>query len=113
MVVTCRTVHLKVRFADFHTITRAQTLPEPTNTTHDIWQAAREILDTRLPAGHMPVRLLGVGVGGFDGSGQSQGLLFDHAEHQKHRQLDSVVDQIKERFGRAAVRRASGLDRRG
>ena len=57
-----RTVQLKIRFADFHTITRAQTLSEPTSTTHDIWQAAREILDTRLPARHLPVRLLGVGV---------------------------------------------------
>lgn len=43
--------------------------------------------------------------------GQSQGLLFDQKEQQKHRQLDSVVDQIKERFGGAAVRRGSGLGR--
>ena len=57
-----RTVQLKIRFADFQTITRAQTLSAPTSTTHDIWQAAREILDTRLPARHLPVRLLGVGV---------------------------------------------------
>ena len=42
-----RTVQLKIRFADFQTITRAQTLPEPTSTTHDLWQSAREILDTR------------------------------------------------------------------
>ena len=111
MAVTARTVQLKVRFADFKTITRAQTLPEPSSTTHDIWQAAREILDTRLPAGHLPVRLLGVGVTGFDASGQSQGLLFDHDVQQKHRKLDAVVDQIKERFGGAAVRRASALDR--
>lgn len=108
-----RTVQLKVRFADFQTITRAQTLPEPTNITHDIWQVAREILDTRLPAGHLPVRLLGVGVSGFDGAGQSQGLLFDYEEQHKHRQLDSVVDQIKERYGGAAVRRGSGLGRGG
>ena len=108
--LTGRTVQLKIRVADFHTITRAQTLPEPTSTTHDIWEAARGILDTRLPAHHLPVRLLGVGVSGLDGSGQSQGLLFDHDEQQQHRQLDSVVDQIKERFGGAAVRRASGFD---
>ena len=68
------------------------------------------MLDTRLPAGHLLVRLLGVGVSGFDGSGQSQGLLFDHEEQQKHRQVDVVVDQIKERFGGAAVRRASSAE---
>ena len=111
--LTGRTVQLKIRFADFHTITRAQTLPEPTSTTHDIWQAASVILETRLPAGHLPVRLLGVGISGLDASGDSQCLLFDHDEQQKHRQLNSVVDQIKERFGGAAVRRASGLGRGG
>ena len=68
-------------------------------------------LETRLPANHLPVRMLGVGVSGFDGSGQSQGLLFDQDEQQMHRQLDTVVDQIKDRFGGAAVRRASALDR--
>lgn len=44
------------------------------------------------------MRPLGVGVTGFDGSGQSQGLLFEHDEQKKHRQLDTVIDQIKERF---------------
>ena len=72
------------------------------------WRVASLILDTRLPAGHLPVPLLGVGVSAFDGAGQLQGLLFDHDEQQQHRQLDSVVDEIKERFGGTAVRRASG-----
>jgi len=104
-----RTVQLKIRFADFKTITRSETLPEPTNSTDEIWQAAARILNTRLPAGHLPVRLLGVGVHGFDPSSQSQGLLFDHEEQQKQKQLDAVVDQIKDRFGGEAVRRASGV----
>ena len=64
-----------------------------------------------LPAGHLPVRLLGVGVSGFDASGQSQGLLFDHGEQQKHRQLDTVDDQIKERFGEKRCEEASLLGR--
>jgi DNA polymerase-4 len=38
-----RTVHLKVRFGDFHTITRAQTLPQPTNVTQEIWQTAAQM----------------------------------------------------------------------
>lgn len=104
-----RTVQLKIRFADFQTITRSATLPEPSNSTDEIWQAAAEILGTRLPVGHLPVRLLGVGVHGFDPSTESQGLLFDQEEQQKQKHLDGVVDQIKDRFGGEAVRRASGL----
>ena len=49
-----RTVQLKVRFADFSTITRSQTLPEPTDITDELWRPADELLRHRLPAGHLP-----------------------------------------------------------
>ena len=78
-----RTVQLKVRFADFSTITRSQTLPEPTNITQELWQAADELLSQRLPAGHLPVRLLGMGVSGVDDTGLVQGMLFDGEEREK------------------------------
>jgi DNA polymerase-4 len=104
-----RTVQLKIRFADFKTITRSETLPEPSSTTQEIAGVAVRILDTRLPADHPGVRLLGVGVSGFENSGHSQGLLFDQGERQKHKQLDTSIDQITERFGKASLRRASGL----
>lgn len=104
-----RTVHLKVRFADFSTITRSQTLPEPTDITHELWQAADEMLCQRLPAGHLPVRLLGMGVGGLDETGLVQGLLFDQEQRQKQAGLDAVADQIRERFGSPALFRAASL----
>ena len=104
-----RTVHLKVRFADFSTITRSLTLPEPTDITQELWRAADEMFCHRLPAGHPPVRLVGVGVGGFDESGVRQGLLFDQEERQKQSGLDAVTDQIRERFGSSALRRAASL----
>ena len=44
-----RTVELKVRFADFQTITRSLTLPEPTNITQELLQAGAELLATKLP----------------------------------------------------------------
>jgi DNA polymerase-4 len=45
-----RTVHLKARFADFKTITRSKTLPEPADIAQELWQAAEEMLCHRLPA---------------------------------------------------------------
>jgi DNA polymerase-4 len=104
-----RTVHLKVRFADFKTITRSWTLPEPTDITQELWQAAEEMLSCRLPAGHLPVRLVGMGVSGFDESGLTQGLLFDQEDRQKQAGVDTVADQVRERFGSAALRRATSL----
>jgi DNA polymerase-4 len=104
-----RTVDLKVRFADFQTITRSLTLPVPSNTTHELWQAAKELLATKLPARHLPVRLLGFGVTNFARDGGVQGQLFADAADGRQRQLDQVADQIAERFGNGALRR--GLTR--
>ena len=69
------------------------------------------MLCQRLPAGHLPVRLLGMGVGGLDESQMRQGLLFDQDRRQKQAGLDAVTDQIWERFGSSALRRAASLRR--
>ena len=106
-----RTVHLKIRFADFSMITRSKTLPEPTNITQEIWQAAAEIFSKRLPARHLPVRLLGMGVSGLDDTGLVQGQLFDRQAREKQARLDSITDEVKDRFGTVAIRRGSTLRR--
>jgi DNA polymerase IV len=106
-----RTVHLKVRFADFSLITRSETVPEPTDITHELWLTADELLRQRLPPRHLPVRLVGMGVSGLDDSGTVQGLLFDRKERQKQARLDTVADQLKDRFGTEALRRGSSLER--
>ncbi len=104
-----RVVHLKVRFADFSLITRSQTMPEPTDITQGLWEVADELLRRRLPADHLPVRLLGMGVSGFDASGRRQGLLFDQGEQRRQAGLDAVTDRIRDRFGSSALRRATSL----
>jgi len=105
-----RTVELKVRFADFQTITRSLTLSEPTNITQELLQAGTELLATKLPKNHLPVRLLGFGVKGFDDTGRSQGQLFDESDRARYRQLDRVADQISRKFGKFAIRRGGGAD---
>jgi DNA polymerase-4 len=104
-----RTVQLKVRFSDFQTITRSTTLPYPTNVTQEVWDAVDEMLASRLPAKHLAVRLLGVGVSGFDNSGQTQRSLFDDEDHESQANLDQAADQIREKFGSSSIGRASGL----
>jgi DNA polymerase-4 len=106
-----QTIHLKVRFADFHTITRARTLAEPTNITEEIWQAAAELLTQRLPAQRQPVRLLGLGVSGLDSESSRQGHLFDDQRREKQQKLDEVTDHIQDRFGGAALKRAAALQK--
>lgn len=104
-----RTVHLKVRFADFRTITRAHTLARSTNVTSEIWQTAAQLLRRALPVSHLGVRLLGVGVSGLENPEQVQQDLFEDPSHEKNRQLDAVADQINAKFGAAGLSRGSGL----
>lgn len=104
-----RTVHLKVRFEDFHTITRAQTLPDPTDVTQEIWQTAAQMFAERLPGRRLHIRLLGVGVSGFEQPRCKQLSLFPDEQHERDSRLDQVADQIKEKFGASSLQRALGM----
>jgi len=104
-----RTVHLKVRFGDFHTITRAQTLPHPTNVTQEIWQTAAQMFAERLPARRLHIRLLGVGMSNFEHPAMVQLSLFPEVENERQARLDEVADQIKEKFGQTGLQRALGM----
>jgi hypothetical protein len=51
--------------------------------TEDLWRAADELLCHRLPGGHLPVRLVGMGVSGLDDTGMVHRMLFDGEERGK------------------------------
>ena len=106
-------VEIKVRYADFHTITRATALAEPTNLTDEIWRVACELLTNRLPSRPLNVRLLGVGVSGFGPPNQTQATLFPDEDREAHARLDRAVDELRARFGRESVSRGSDLNRAG
>jgi DNA polymerase-4 len=110
--VTGRTVQLKVRFADFRTISRARTLREPTAVAADIAQVARRLLDG-VPTDD-GVRLLGVSMSKLGTEAVAQPRLFDEPEPEGSTGLDPVrsarraaveesVDAVRARFGRTAV----------
>jgi DNA polymerase-4 len=109
-----RTVQLKIRFADFRTITRSKTVAQPTNITDEIGRTAVELLENCAAARGQQIRLVGVGVAGFEATGfegpqKVQQSLFADEERDKQSQLDQATDRIRERFGSAALHRASGL----
>jgi DNA polymerase-4 len=59
-----RTAAVKLRFADFQTLSRQRTMERPADSFEEIWPAVRNCFE-RLEL-RMPVRLIGVGVKGFD-----------------------------------------------
>jgi DNA polymerase-4 len=103
-----KTIHLKVRFADFKTVTRALKMPNPTCVTAEIHAAAQQLFDERITL-RMPVRLLGVGSSGLGDHEVRQQSLFDEPEHQQQQKLDAASDLIRQKFGHDALSRASRL----
>lgn len=108
-----RTIQLKVRFADFSTITRSITLPRSTNNTDTIWHSVKQLMLTRLPQRHKPVRLIGVGISGFADNTESTPQQVDLFAHtgQDDNCIDQLSDNIKQRFGKDALQRARTVKR--
>ena len=97
-----RIVHVKLRTADFTTVTRQRALPAPADTAEAIWPAARELL-ARADTTRQAIRLVGVSLSDFDG--ESQLGLFASERDGKHRRVARAVDALVARFGEDVVRR--------
>jgi DNA polymerase-4 len=104
-----RTVVLKVRFADFATITRSRTLPERTDVARAIYATVTSLYEA-LALDRARLRLVGVRVEGLveAGEGHHQ-LAFDEREHG-WREAEQAIDRADARFGTGSVRPASLVD---
>jgi DNA polymerase-4 len=104
-----RTVSIKVRFADFTTITRSKTLPEATDVGSVVYDTANGLY-TALGLERARLRLIGVRVEGL--------LEADRAPHQLQlgekengwREAEQAIDRAARRFGAGAVRPAALVD---
>jgi DNA polymerase-4 len=101
------TVTVKIRFGDFQTITRRTTLPQATDSTSEIWQAARALFDRWAESHYRPVRLIGVAAAGLS-KPDGQLDLFGDPQAERQRRLDAAVDTINRRFGKGVIHRSPG-----
>jgi DNA polymerase-4 len=99
-----RTVHLKIRFGDFTTRTSQQTLGAATDSTDQVAAAALRLLKAQWAPG-VGIRLLGVGVSGFDDLPLQLDLLAsaESGPDARRAAIERTVDELRERFGDAAV----------
>ncbi|EDL58216.1 DNA-damage-inducible protein P [Gimesia maris DSM 8797] len=104
-----KTIQLKIRYDDFSTFTRSITVSQPTDLTREIEQSALLMLDQKLPERPLSIRLIGVGVTGFQSGSQHQKSLFDEEDQQKFSRLDQVKDQIASRFGSNSIIRGNRI----
>jgi DNA polymerase-4 len=106
----CRTVTLRLRFADFSRATRSQSMRDATAHTPAILAVARKLLAASLPLFEARgITLLGVSLSNLgDGRTVQLALPFERPGRQG---LDWALDEIRDRFGAAAVTRAVLLGR--
>ncbi len=101
-----RTVSIKVRFADFSTITRARTLGTGTDAGREIYQTARALY-AALGLDQARIRLVGVRVEGIAPASSTPAQLRLGDREHGWRDADRAVDQAAERYGAGAVRPAA------
>jgi DNA polymerase-4 len=99
-------VTLKLRFADFRTLTRSWT-GDPTQDGLELYRRASMLLGRIAPSD--PVRLVGLSASRLERGGSGQLPLFDPAVIKRER-LARAVDLLSQRFGSDSVRPASVLD---
>ena len=104
-----RTVSIKVRFADFTTITRSRTLPEATDVGRLVYDTALSLYQA-LGLERARIRLVGVRVEGIaDAASSPRQLLLGEREHG-WRDAEQAVDRAARRFGAGSVRPAALVD---
>jgi DNA polymerase-4 len=102
-----RTIQLKLRYSDFSTITRAHSLPAPTQLDIDLIEQSRRLLHANWDRAQA-VRLIGIHASGFeDAVGQMN--LMDGGRSERWRQALEAADKLRDRYGEGAVALGSGL----
>jgi DNA polymerase-4 len=105
-----RTVTLRLRFDDFTRATRSHTLTRATAHTQTLLVAARALLAIAQPMIRARgITLVGISISNLDNDSAIQlALPFDRGSGGA---LDAALDDVRERFGSTAVKRAVHLDR--
>lgn len=99
---------LKLKRADFRSLTRRRTLAAPTDLADRIFREGRALLRDSL--GDAPFRLIGVGLSDFTAPAQDSDLLDPDSEARAR--AERAMDAIRQRFGDAAISLGRGARRR-
>ena len=102
------TISIKVRFADFKTISRSRTLDLPTTGTQEIFEVAKSLY-LGLELDRVLVRLVGVSLDSLvENDDVTQMVLGERTSSWQ--QADRAIDRVKAKFGRSSLRPARLVD---
>ena len=101
-----RCITLKLRYADFETITRSRTLKEASDADQVIFKAGAELLEKALSQNHKLVRLIGIRASSLS-QGKQLSMLDTKAERMER--LSRAIDRIRNKYGFSAIESGSTL----
>ena len=96
-----RCITLKLRYADFTTITRRHTLSQSSDSDQIIFVTGLRLLNEALAGERQPVRLIGIGVSDLVESSRQLALLDTSAQRQER--LNRAIDRIRKKYGFTAI----------
>ncbi|MCU4180337.1 DNA polymerase IV [Bosea sp. BH3] len=102
-----RTVTLKLKTADFHSITRATRLPEPTQLAARLFTAGRDLL--KRESNGPRYRLIGIGMSDFSPPGEADHGDLADTETPKLKAMEGALDKLRARFGDDAIGKGLSL----
>lgn len=103
-----RTVTLKLRTADFKTVTRSHTLKEPTSEDHVIFNIAVNLFRKRFTR-KTPVRLVGISLSSLTRESSVQTDLFEQTSHEQRDNLYQGIDRIRSKYGFRSILRGTSV----
>ncbi|MGA7411337.1 MAG: DNA polymerase IV [Bryobacteraceae bacterium] len=103
-----KTIHLKLRNADFETITRAQTFDHATQLDGEIAGAITGLF-RKAWDGKTEIRLIGVHAGSLEHS-EGQMSLLEEESKARLRQAFRAVDHIRDKYGENVISLAKSMD---
>ena len=101
-----RTIQIKLRYSDFSTFTRAETLDHATQLDIEIIETSRELFRRNWTGAK--VRLIGVQATGLDAH-EGQLNLLEEEKTRRWRAALGAVDRLRDKYGNTSVSLASGL----
>ena len=106
--LAANTISIKVRFADFKTISRSKTLDLPTTGTQEIFEVAKSLY-LSLDLDRVLVRLVGVSLDSLvENDDVTQMVLGERTSSWQ--QADRAIDRVKAKFGSGSLRPARLVD---
>jgi DNA polymerase-4 len=104
-----RCLTLKIRYTNFHTLTRSRTLTAPTCFDREIFEIVSDLLRRNVAQGRV-VRLLGVSASALQSSGWQEPLL-SRDKRESWEKLYEGIDELRHKYGDAAIGSATPRNR--